>query len=245
MPLIPWDVFVQFIEARVADYNARPHRSLKGTSPDMAWRAFEARGWQAHTLAAGDIDTLFRPRVTRTIQRGEINLFTNIYFARELAEFHGVEAQIAYDIHDASRVWVYTSEGRFICEAQANGNRRHYMPVPVVQQAREKRVAGRLKRVQASAKEIREELRGPALEAPPDNHIVLGTKIVTVEQALAAGRAIEARDAQPVAPARPLRRSERTIAENMAQWDALGARLQRSRDRARCYTRTIRSEGHR
>ena len=42
-------------------------------------------------LRPEDTETLFRPRVSRIIQRAEINLFTNIYFARELAEFHGIE----------------------------------------------------------------------------------------------------------------------------------------------------------
>jgi len=241
MPLIAWDVFVQFIEARVADYNARPHRSLKGISPDMAWRAFEARGWQAHTLATGDVDTLFRPRVTRTIQRAEINLFTNIYFARELAEFHGIEAQIAYDIHDASRVWVYTPEGRFICEAQANGNSKHYMPVKVVDQAREKRAKGRLARVDAKRDEILEELHGaPAIAAPASSQIVLGGRVIDAEaltviaehppeaprdQQDAPEHAASDTTVRPGLASRAVSRSDRTPAENYADWLALDAAI--------------------
>lgn len=235
MPLIPWEVFVQFIEARVAEYNAKAHRTLKGTSPDLAWRAFEARGWQAHTLSADDAATLFRPRVTRTIQRAEINLFTNIYFARELAEFHGVEAQIAYDIHDPSRIWVYTPEGRFICEAQANGNRRHYMPVPVVQQAREKRAKGRLARVDAKRDEILEELHGaPAIAAPACNQIVIGGRVIDAE-ALAtiecdsrqSPEKVAEEEARAPVGARPtpISRSDRTPAENYADWLALDAAI--------------------
>lgn len=235
IPLIPFDVFIQFIESRVADYNAKAHRSLKGTSPDLAWRAFEARGWQAHTLKAEDTDTLFRPRVTRTIQRAEINLFTNIYFARELAEFHGIDAQIAYDIHDPSKIWVYTPEGRFICEAQANGNRRHYMPVPVVQQAREKRAKGRLARVDAKRDEILEELHGaPAIAAPASSQIVLGGRVIDAD-ALAAVSFESTEICIPATenrrlvtenrPAVPVSRSERTPAENYADWCALDARL--------------------
>lgn len=233
MPLIPWDVFVAFVDEVIAEYNARPHRTLKGTSPDLAWRAFEARGWEAHTLAAEDVATLFRPRVTRTIARAEINLFTNIYFARELEEFHGIEAQIAYDIHDPSRIWVYTPEGRFVCEAQANGNRRHYMPVPVVQQAKEKRAKGRLRRNDGRREEILEELHGaPALAAPAAGQIVLGGRVIdaaaltpTVPDALPA-TATQAVEAHPAAfaPASPPRsRSERAPAENYADWLALDA----------------------
>ena len=242
MPLIPFDVFVQFIEDRVADYNAKAHRSLKGTSPDLAWRAFEARGWQADKLKPEDTDTLFRPRVTRTIQRAEINLFTNIYFARELAEFHGIDAQIAYDIHDPSRIWVYTPEGRFICEAQANGNRRHYMPVPVVQQARERRAKGRLARVDAKRDEILEELHGaPALAAPASSQIVLGGRVIDADSlAVAIEHHPEAPRDEQDAPehaaadttvrsgmaSRAVSRSDRTPADNYADWLAIEARLQ-------------------
>lgn len=242
MPLIPFDVFIQFIEARIADYNAKAHRTLKGTSPDLAWRAFEARGWKAEALRPEDTDTLFRPRVSRIIQRAEINLFTNIYFARELAEFHGIEAQIAYDIHDPSRIWVYTPEGRFICEAQANGNRRHYMPVPVVQQAREKRAKGRLARVDAKRDEILEELHGaPAIghvAAPASSQIVLGGRVIDTEAlAVIAEHPPEAPSDQQDAPvhtasdttvrpgqaSRVVSRSDRTPAENYADWLALDA----------------------
>lgn len=242
MPLIPFDVFIQFIEARVADYNAKAHRTLKGTSPDLAWRAFEARGWQPDMLRAEDTATLFRPRVTRTIQRAEINLFTNIYFARELAEFHGIEAQISYDIHDPSRIWVYTPEGRFICEAQANGNSRHYMPVAVVQQAREKRAKGRLARVDAKRDEILEELHGaPAIAAPACSQIVLGGRVIDAEaltviaehpseaprdQQDAPEHAASDTTVRPGLASRVVSRSDRTPAENYADWLALDARQQ-------------------
>lgn len=45
MPLMPWDIFVQWCEQRIAEYNASAHRSLNGTSPDLQWRSFQAKGW--------------------------------------------------------------------------------------------------------------------------------------------------------------------------------------------------------
>lgn len=204
MPLIPWEVFLDFCRARVADYNARPHRTLKGVSPDLKWRDFELRGWQAHRLAAEDLETLFRPRVLRKLNRGEIQLFNNLYACPRLEEFHGETVQVAYDLHAPDKVWVYTPEGRFMGEALAHGNRKHYYPVAVTQQAREKRAAGRLKKVQAKAREIREELNGPALEAP-------------AWQPLPA--------VKPAVPAPAPSRSSRPIAEVVDEWLALDARL--------------------
>lgn len=235
MPLIPWDVFMDFCRARVADYNARGHRSLGGVSPDLKWREFELKGWQPHTLCASDLDTLFRPRVERKIARGEIILFTNIYACPKLEEFHGDSVQVAYDMHRPEKVWVYTPQGKFMGEAICDGNRRHYYPVAVVQQDREKRAAGRLKRVQASAAEIREELRGPALEAPKENEIVIGGPAMRIDDAVALGRElIDAPAATPkvavatpdVAPkTAPLPRSARPIAEVVDEWQALDARI--------------------
>jgi len=236
MPLIPWDVFVAFVEDKVAAYNARPHRTLKGSSPDLVWRAFELRGWNPESVTDDAIATLFRPRVTRVIQRGEINLFGNRYFSRELTEFHGTNAQIAYDIHDPMKVWVYTPEGRLICEAEADGNRRHYFPVPVVQQARERRAKGRLARVDAKREEILEELHGaPAIAAPAGGQIVIGGRVIDAEaiSSILSPREIQAQRALPTSademdekkgnlvqsPAQTSRpRSERTPAENYTDW---------------------------
>lgn len=235
MPLMPWHLFTKWVQERIDWYNARPHRSLKGLSPDLAWENFVAKGWKPVLIGADELDTLFRPRVVRKLARAEIRLFNNIYFARELEEFHGLEAHIAYDIHDASRVWVYAPDGRLICEAQVNGNAKHYFPVPVIEQARQKRAQGRLNRVDTKREEILAELHGaPALAAPEAAQIVIGGRIVDPAAALAERRAIA--DAivitpESAAPAasrqapepdiKPRPRSERDPAENYADWLAL------------------------
>lgn len=225
LPLIPWEVFVEFCKALAAEYNARPHRSLGRVSPDLKWREFEARGWQAHRLAAADLDTLFRPRVARTIVRGEIQLFNNLYACPRLEEFHGETVQVAYDIHRPEKVWVYTPEGKFMGEAICDGNRKHYFPVAVVRQAREKRAAARARRAKARLVEIREELNGPALEAPGEGVVAIAGTVVKVEQALAAGQALA--EAPPIQKAaRPAGRSARPIAEVVDEWLALDARIQ-------------------
>lgn len=210
MPLLPWDVFLDFCRGRVAEYNARAHRSLKGVSPDLKWREFELQGWEAHRLASADLDTLFRPRVMRTLSRGRINLFTNYYSNNALEEFHGDRVMVAYDLHQVDKVWIYTPEGRYIGEALVNGNTRHYYPVPVVQQAREKRAEAREKRVKAKLVEIREELHGPALEAP-------------------AWQPIPTVMPQPE-PVRVASRSARPIAEVVDEWLVLDARIAAGED---------------
>lgn len=240
MPLVPWDVFVDFIEAKVAEYNARPHRSLKGVSPDGAWAAWMAKGWQADRLTDGELTTLFRPREERVVDRGQINLFTNIYFSKQLEEFHGMTLHVAYDVHDPQQVWIYTPEGRFICQAECDGNKRAAFPVAVQQQAREKRARGRLALLDGHRAEVLEELHGaPAIAAPASSQIVIGGRVIdTVAlSSIAEPAQIEAprglqRDADEsaapdgnlVQPA-PIPRSERDPAENYAEWLALDSRI--------------------
>jgi putative transposase len=235
MPLMPWDLFVSWCEQRIADYNARPHRSLGGVSPDLAWRSFSAKGWAAHMMTADEMATLFRPRVTRTLARAEIRLFNNIYFARELEEFHGLEVHIAYDIHDPSRIWVYMPGGRLLCEAQINGNSKHYMPVAVVEQARQKRATGRLGRLDAKREEILEELHGgPAINAVGTSQVVIGGKVIdheTIKPSLptppvCTKSQTEGRKQRAAEIVRQVPRSERSAADNFAEWQAFDAQLQ-------------------
>lgn len=236
MPLMPWDLFVRFVEERIAEYNARAHRSLKSISPDQCLLSHVAKGFVAERLAEGELETLFHPRVARTVRRGEIEIFSNIYFSRALTEFHGLKAQVAYDIHNPNRVWVYTPEGRFICEADVNGNRAHYMPVSAVDASRAKRAKGRLKRNDAKRAEILEEMHGsPALPAVGASQIVLGGRVIdctpTEKQLeIPAAKTEVSIVGKPPTPDEtlaappPKRRTARTPAENYAEWLDLKAR---------------------
>lgn len=176
MPLLSWPDFVRLCEEQVAAYNARPHRSLAkivdpGTgrrrhmTPDEAWAKHLAAGFEAHQVTDDAARPLFRPQMLRTVRRGEIEMLGNRYFSRSLEEFHGEQLRIGYDIHDPQTVWVYDADGRFLCTAELDANKRDYMPKSLLQRAREKRAAGRERRLEARLDEVRAELNGtPALE---------------------------------------------------------------------------------
>ncbi|OON62313.1 transposase [Massilia sp. KIM] len=178
MPLTPWDQFVEFCKAKVDAYNNRPHRSLpkiadpatgrrRHMTPNEAWERAVAAGFEPHLVTDDEARPLFRPQVLRTIQRCEINLFGNRYFSRQLEEFNTEQLRIGYDIHDPSTVWVYDATGRFLCTAELDGNRRDYMPMSVIERARDQRAAGRERRLQNKLVEVQLERRGaPALEMP-------------------------------------------------------------------------------
>lgn len=171
MPLLSWESFVAFCEEKIAEYNDRPHSSLpritdpntgrrRNMTPNEAWAAREAEGFSAMRVTDDEARPLFRPQVLRTVRRCELEFIGNRYFARELEEFHGEQLAVAYDIHDASKVWVYDGEGRFLCTAELGGNSRDYMPASYVERAREKRSDAREKRALAHLDEIRAERQG-------------------------------------------------------------------------------------
>lgn len=74
---------------------------------------------------------------------------------------------VSYDIHNADHVWARTLDGRFICEARWDGHKTSYFPVPVAEQARQRRVEGKKRRLAAHLDTAEAELRQPLLEHQP------------------------------------------------------------------------------
>jgi putative transposase len=170
--LMPFNLFVQWAERRVDWYNNRPHRALPrvvdadGTrrhmTPLEAWKRGAEVGADLHRLEGAEADDMFRPYEYRTARRGEIALYGNLYFHADLAHYDPkVKLRVGYDIHDASRVWVRDPNGRLICIAQLDGNKRDYFPVSMVERAAENRAKSREARLQTKLQEVRDELNPP------------------------------------------------------------------------------------
>lgn len=167
---LSWEAFMKWVDERVAWYNKRPHSSLpkmddQGTkrhqTPVEVWMDKVATGWEPLELSNDEIAHVFRPREERTVVRGEVRLFNNRYFSPELEEFHGLNVHVAYDIHDANRVWVFDMEtGELIAHADWNANESKYFPDSMLNQAREKRAQGRLNRAMKRVDEIEAERTG-------------------------------------------------------------------------------------
>ncbi len=182
--LMAWEDFMDWVHARMDWYNDRPHSSLpkltdvsgkrRHATPNEVWQQHLDNGWTPMTLSGDEAAQIFRPRVTRKVLRGEIQVFANRYFSQELTEWHGEDVAVAYDLNNAEHIWVFDLEhDRLICKAEWNANRTDYMPMSVIEQAREKRYQGRLQRIDNKRVEIEEERRGrPLLEH--DESISLG-----------------------------------------------------------------------
>lgn len=173
--LMSWNDFLSYIESVVDDYNNKPHSGLRRiTDPQTLKKRYQTplEAWNEAVMAGAVIDVvsnwdaedLFRPYVERKVRRGEIELFGNRYFSTDLTEFHGDAVLVGYDIHNADQITVKTLDGQFICHAMWNANKRAYFPQSKIEQARQQRATGRLRRLAAKAEEVH-------LEANP--HMVL------------------------------------------------------------------------
>lgn len=196
---LSWTLFIQLCEDAIDAYNRRPHSGLpkfsdednrrRHYSPAEYWRhrAETLDGYTVETIADDVADMLFKPRITRTVNRGEVQLFNNKYFSQALAGLHGEEVQVAYDIHDADFVWIYGLEGEFICKAEWGGNEKAYFPKPVVELAREQRADAQIKLLEGKIEDrLQERSGGNLLEAIPANELpgmeIIAKKIEVAEK---------------------------------------------------------------
>jgi len=165
--LLPIFDFIRLANAAVAQFNARPTRSLpkiegEHLSPDDAWSRAVDAGFEAQRISPAEADDLFRPYVKRSVKRCEVSIFNNTYFSAALEDYNDESVRVGYDLHDASRVWIRDLEGRLLAIAQVDGNRRAYFPQSAIDSARAKRARGRERRLEAQLEDVRQELSPPA-----------------------------------------------------------------------------------
>ncbi|MCP2041441.1 putative transposase [Neisseria sp. HSC-16F19] len=175
-----WAQFQADVMRCIADYNRRPHGELPKKADGTRFSPLEYRDYRmaqenliADYLAPQEMETLFRPQEVRKVFRGEVELFTNRYFAVDLAEHHGESVRVAYDYDDASAVYVYDMAGAFVCKAALDGNKRDAFPLTVRDRLAAQRMAGRVKRAQNTIRLAEAEAR-PAIEQQPDFGLLVG-----------------------------------------------------------------------
>ncbi|MBF7686450.1 transposase [Acinetobacter sp. B10A] len=172
--LMNWSDFIAYASQVVDGYNNSPHRGLKRIvdvntdkkryqSPMEAWHEAVVGGAVIDIVKDWDAEDLFRPYEERKVRRGEIDLFGNRYFSASLEQFHGDTVLVGYDIHCADKITVRTLEGKLICHALWNANKRDYFPKSKIEQAVEKRAQGRLRRLAVHQDEALAEMSPKAV----------------------------------------------------------------------------------
>lgn len=198
--------FMADLAAAFEQYNRQhEHRELmkasdKQHSTPSAYRAARMAALDKvdMPLCPVERDFMFRPEEIRTVSRGKVSLFGNVYFSMEMAVLHGEKVRVGYDLHDADTVLIKRMDGGFVCRAQFDGHVQAAMPVPRIEQKRKERVANIVKREQEKIAIARAELN-PVIEMQPDFSLLVGNGAAIeadVSYALLADVAAE----EPAAP---------------------------------------------
>lgn len=185
--LLPsWDEFRAMCVEAIAEYNSTPHRGLprfmdevsgkyRHFSPDEFWAQHARDGFEPVSVAADEIDDLFRPYEIRTARRSLVEWNNNQYFHPALEAYHGEQVMVGYDFDEARFVWVREIDreegqpGALICVADFTGNKQDYVPKTFQQAAEEKRRQGRIKRAGAKLRDAEQEFITPFLIDQPAN----------------------------------------------------------------------------
>tara|TARA_R110002051_G_scaffold183589_1_gene253146 strand:- start:32806 stop:35085 length:2280 start_codon:yes stop_codon:yes gene_type:complete len=172
--LVGWEAFLDIARAAVNAYNNEPHTGLprrhnpttgrrEHLTPQMMWdeqvAVMDKAGTRLVTVSDAERDDLYRPYTPRKCLRGEINLFGNKYFSRELEQYHNEMMLVGYDIHDGSRVWVRDMTHRLIAIAGFESNKTGYFDQSAMDYAREKRAKNQVKRAQVHVDNALENMR--------------------------------------------------------------------------------------
>ncbi|WP_439240933.1 Mu transposase C-terminal domain-containing protein [Lonepinella sp. BR2474] len=166
-----WHQFIDAVAEGVRWYNEEHVHGEIGTTPARKYAQL-LDGEAVLMISKAEARDLFRPHVIRTAERGWVRVFNNDYFHKDLILVDGEQVQVAFDIHCAENVIVRSLDGRFLCEAVWNGNKRDAFPKAFVEKAREERGRRRLKLKEEQVDEIRAEMM-PAIEVKESEGAVL------------------------------------------------------------------------
>lgn len=176
-----WAQFKADLEEAVRQYNfEHEHRSLP-KNPETG-RHFTPMGYYEYrmktdgmrvktdALSPLELDFMYRPEEERTPERGTVALHNNTYFHQDLLDYSGQKVRVAYDIHDAEHVIVKDMQGKVICKAVFNGNKRAAFAETRMEQLAERRRKGQTKRLQDKMDLIEAQRKSamPLIEQQPD-----------------------------------------------------------------------------
>ena len=200
-----WEEFKKVLLQRVDEYNDTPHRGqgmprimddvsgrMRAMSPNEAWEAGVAKGFEPMTVPDHLRDELFMPAEHRKVRNGKIKFLGGEYYHSDLTELHGQHVEVRYDIWDGSKIFVWSLDGVKICTAELDAHAVPYFPKPQIEVAQERRKKAQLGRLQEKARRI---APGATIELPQSNHGLYSDDLVAGSQAEEHGPVI---DIQPL-----------------------------------------------
>ena len=158
-----WQEVLDVIAEEVYRYNYHHvHRSIK-TTPAKMREALIAKmtddGMAITPLSEMEARDMFRPTFTRRVQRGRVYYKDMGYGDEALEALDGSDVLVGIDIHSPQSVQVRDMDGVFICEAQMDYRTADAFPLSYVEEARQKRQQGIIKRAENKIRVARAEDR--------------------------------------------------------------------------------------
>lgn len=137
------DSLARFIDR----YNNTVHSALNGRTPAEVWAELERVPLEVPA------DATVRERTTRTIRRAAIELHKRVYSHTDLSLYNDRVLPVEYSIHDDAHVYVYDDQDRLVCVAELV-TKPDYLPASRLEEQRQRRKEGQLKRIQKKAAEV-------------------------------------------------------------------------------------------
>lgn len=161
-----WNQLLDVIEAAVHWYNTeRKHTAIGNVTP------LEMRNHLMKQMDAKDIILLtdveardmFRPAVTRVVQRGWVTVYNNEYWHKALEVWDTKSVVVYLDQHDAASVIIRDEDGGYICDAILDGNKKAAFSETLVTRSKRQRAERRIKKLDEERAKAAAELR-PTIE---------------------------------------------------------------------------------
>lgn len=135
-------------------YHQQPQDKLGGRTPAQMWSGLQRVGIEL------DMSCLIRPREEVTVGRQTVRLHNRFYYAEALALYDAHRLQAEYDLFDDGRVWLFDAKGRFVTEALLDKT-IGVLPTSRLEEGRDRRAAGQVKRLQRKLDEVRARRADP------------------------------------------------------------------------------------
>lgn len=106
---------VALLEEFVNDWNSEAKPALGGLTPDQVWE----QGLDQRPVVT-EAAAVIRPRVERTVQRWRVQIDNRKFQDPDfkLAAYEGEKVLVEYDYFSWDRVWIFSTNGMPICEAE-------------------------------------------------------------------------------------------------------------------------------
>lgn len=154
-----WEQLLEDVPNVIDEYNNRPHSALNKLTPNEVY-AQKLDADSVGGITQQELDSMWMPEEIRIPQRGIVSIFKNEYAMPGLVNLlaEGEQVRVRFDIHDANQVTLLRMDGRHIGVAKWNGHKTAAFPVAYIEQKREERMEGKIKRAERDIKKARAEL---------------------------------------------------------------------------------------